>query len=324
MRPTQNSGLRTQRILRPLLILFLSSEFCFLNCGRAHASAEADAFALNGVGARPGGMGGAFIGLSDDIESVYYNPAGLGNLTQSGATAMYQTPSLETSRGFLAANKAWDHPVVPGSVALGWLRLQSKNIELTSAEEDILGSDTLANDLLMLGVGIRPFEHISIGASVKYFRFSFDGFNESGVGLDMGMHAHYGVFRVGAALTDLDGTRLSGDSVVSGAPDASDKVPMRFRPGVAVVLEKPLSIPIDLNFVADEMLKMQGPQETRLSTGLEIWTFEKRAALRTGYQQASGPTLGLGVRVGKLQVDYSYLFSLHLQDENRLGLTFHF
>src|SRR5262245_17943725 len=61
--------------------------FCFRFSA---ASGEPDAFALPGVGARPGGMGGAFVGLSDDIESIYYNPAGLGNLVQSGVTAMYQ------------------------------------------------------------------------------------------------------------------------------------------------------------------------------------------------------------------------------------------
>src|SRR5262249_13621631 len=125
-------------------------------------------------------------------------------------------------------------------------------------------------------------------------------------------------------LTDLDGTTLKGDSIVAGAPDASDQVPMRFRPGFAVVLEKPLGVPIDLNFDADEMLKMQGAQETRLSTRLEIWGCENRAAPRAGYKQASGPTMGLGLRWGKLQFDYSYLFSLHLQDKNRLGLTFKF
>src|SRR4051812_10589257 len=90
----------------PQLCILLSA-LCFLLCRRAHAAGEADAFALPGVGARPGGMGGAFIGLSDDIESIYSTPAGLGNLIQSGVTAMYQAPALETSRGFLGFNKRW-------------------------------------------------------------------------------------------------------------------------------------------------------------------------------------------------------------------------
>src|ERR1700751_4209814 len=81
-----------------------------------YASGEPDAFTLTGVGARTGGMGNAFIGLSDEIESVYYNPAGLGNLVQSGITAMYQAPAISTSREFVAFNKRFVTPQVAGSV----------------------------------------------------------------------------------------------------------------------------------------------------------------------------------------------------------------
>jgi hypothetical protein len=305
-------------------IVGLILPFCFLPGSSLYASGEPDAFALNGVGARPGGMGGAFIGLADGIEAVYYNPAGLGTLKQSGATAMYQTPMLDTSRGFLAANKTWAHPVLPGSAAFGWLRLQSKDIELTNVDEQVRGTDTLANDLLMLAVGVQPFEHIALGAAMKYFRFSFDGFSEAGLGWDVAMHARYGFFRFGLALTDLDGTTLEGSSIDPSAPDVSDKVPMRLRPGIAFVFDRPLRLPVDLNIAVDQMIKLQDAQETRLSAGAELWGFNKHAAVRGGYQEASGPTMGVGLRIGKLQLDYSHLLSLHLENENRLGLSFYF
>src|SRR4051812_13177947 len=99
--------------LRSLGFCILTSilAFCCLPWG-VDASGEPDAFALTGVGARIGGMGNANIGLSDEIESIYYNAAGLGNLVQSGVTAMYQAPSIETSRGFLGFNARWNHPRV--------------------------------------------------------------------------------------------------------------------------------------------------------------------------------------------------------------------
>src|SRR4051812_2493123 len=127
------------------------------------ASGEPDAFALTGIGARAGGMGNAAIGLSDEIESIYYNPAGLGNLVQSGITAMYQAPSISTSREFVAFDKRFVTPWATGSFGLGWLRLQSTNIELTSSDEQILGSADLSNDLLIWGAGFHPFEHVSVG-----------------------------------------------------------------------------------------------------------------------------------------------------------------
>jgi hypothetical protein len=315
---------RHRRPIKSSYIVILISLICIRFCRSAFASGEPDAFAINGVGARQGGMGGAFIGLSDDIESVYYNPAGLGNLKTAGFTSMYQTPSLETSRGFLAFNKNWDDPVLPGSVAVGWLRMQSKDIELTNTDEQVLGNDTLANDLVLIGAGVHPFEHIALGATVKYFRFAFDGFKESGFGIDLGAHGDYGVFRFGAALTDLDGTTLHGNSITAGSPDASDKVPMRLRPGVAVVLPHPFGFPLDLDADADEIIKLEGPQETRLFLGLELWGFEKHVALRGGYQEQSGPTVGAGIMLSGWQLDYSYLISLHLMDESRLGLSYHF
>jgi hypothetical protein len=292
--------------------------------GVALASGEPDAFALSGISARTGGMGNAFIGLSDDIESIYYNPAGLGNLIDSGVTAMYQTPMLQTSRSFLGLNKRLSYPSLSGSIGFGWLRLRSTDIELTSSDERILGTDTLTNDLFLLGAGVHPLAHWSAGLSLKYFRFAFNGFTESGFGWDAGVHAQYNPFRFGFALTDITGTTLKGASAEPGATEAKDKVPMRFRPGAAFTLNRPFDLPVDWSVDVDGLIKTQGAQDMRLFVGSELWVFNGRAALRGGIEQQVGPTIGFGLRLGMFQLDYSYLFSAHLQDENRLGTTIHF
>ncbi|MDD5382196.1 MAG: hypothetical protein PHH60_00880, partial [Candidatus Margulisbacteria bacterium] len=41
-----------------------------------------------GVGARPLGMGKAFIGLADDAGALFLNPAGLGGMRDLAATTM--------------------------------------------------------------------------------------------------------------------------------------------------------------------------------------------------------------------------------------------
>src|SRR6266850_3692839 len=124
-------------IRRQCLAVFCA--LCTVRC-LSYASGEPDAFALTGIGARAGGMGNAFIGLSDEIESIYYTPAGLGNLVQSGITAMYQAPAISTSREFVGFDKRFSTPQLSGSFGFGWLRLQSTNIELTSTDEQILGT----------------------------------------------------------------------------------------------------------------------------------------------------------------------------------------
>jgi hypothetical protein len=293
--------------------------------GYLYSSGEPDAFALSGIGARAGGMGNAAIGLADGIETVYYNPAGLGNLTDSGLTAMYQAPALSTSRSFAGFNARLSRPGLPGSFGFGWIRLNSSNIEVTTADEQIVGSDSLTNDLYLMGYGARLLPDLSLGASLKYYRFAFHGFSESGLGYDIGLQGRWSVFRLGAAFTDVGGgTTLKGSSMFPNGGDVSDKVPARFRPGVAAVFPDPFGWPILVNADVDALVKLQGSQDMRLFSGLEAWTYQERVALRTGFEQAVGPTLGFGVRLGPFEIDYSFLLSLSLQDEHRISTTFRF
>lgn len=68
------------------------------------------------VGARPLGMGGAFIGVADSIETVYWNPAGL---TQIKEESIYLTLTLNHNdqmgyRSFIALNQNF------GNIATGF------------------------------------------------------------------------------------------------------------------------------------------------------------------------------------------------------------
>lgn len=329
---TANFKLQTSICRKFLRVLKRVSSVCSLQfalcslpfCAPLFAAGEPDAWTLTGIGARAGGMGNAFIGLSDEIESVYYNPAGLGNLVQSGVTAMYQAPSIETSRGFVGFNKRWIHPRFPGSIALGWLRLRSSDIELTNTDEKVIGTDTLTNDLWLLGLGVHPFPHWSLGGSMKYYRFAFNGFSEAGFGADLGVHAQYNPVRFGLTVSDFTGTKLKGSSIDASSPDARDPIAARLRPGVAFVSHSPFNWPVDASLDVDGLIKLAGSQDARVFSGGEVWAFEGRGALRSGFEQGTGPTFGFGARFGIFQIDYAYLYSFHLRDEHRISTTARF
>ncbi len=299
----------------------LLSVFC---SGVLWAAGEFDAFALPGVGARPAGMGNAFVGLADDVETIYYNAGGLGQLKTNNAIAMYQLPSLQTSRSFLAINHPWKNDRFPGSVALGWLRLRSSDIEITNSSEQILGTDALTNDLVMLGAGTQLFEHYSIGLVVKYLRFGFHGFTEDGFGVDAGFHGSYDWFQFGLNWSDLNGTTVHGTSLGAGGEKVTDRVPSRLRPGVAFLWREPFDVPVKVNVLADGLFRLEGPADARGYMGVEVWGYEDHVAVRTGFEQAQGPTFGTGLRWGLLQVDYAYVMSLALYDEHRISTSFHF
>ena len=84
-------------------------------------------------------MGNAAIGLADEIETVYYNPAGLGNLVESGVTAMYQAPELETSRSFAGFNVRFvDMPLLKDYLQkmVKMSPLQGYSIEIIEDEQE--------------------------------------------------------------------------------------------------------------------------------------------------------------------------------------------
>ena len=64
--------------LKKLLIIFI---FVLLGAQVACAQAAPDPIRIS-VGARPLGMGKAFVGLADDVGSIYLNPAGIANPQQ--------------------------------------------------------------------------------------------------------------------------------------------------------------------------------------------------------------------------------------------------
>jgi len=65
-------------------------------------------FLKNTMSARALGMGGAYVGLADDIYAVNYNPAGLGQLKAPEVSAMYMSGFDDASLGNFSA--AWQMP----------------------------------------------------------------------------------------------------------------------------------------------------------------------------------------------------------------------
>ena len=52
-------------------------------------SVFSNGLSLNSIGVKAGGMGGAFIGLADDYSAIYWNPAGMSQITNPQLAAYY-------------------------------------------------------------------------------------------------------------------------------------------------------------------------------------------------------------------------------------------
>ncbi|MEW6102706.1 MAG: outer membrane protein transport protein [bacterium] len=74
--------------MKKCLLFGLLANLCF-----------AGGYEFGGLGARPIGMGGAFIGLADDWSAIYWNPAGLCSLSERGAGSYLEYASIKGKDG---------------------------------------------------------------------------------------------------------------------------------------------------------------------------------------------------------------------------------
>ena len=83
----------------------------------AHAaSGEAGfAFLKLGVGARPMGMGSAYVALATDPTAIYWNPAGLGGVEGAQVTVMHNEWIQDFRQEFAAVSRSFG----AGTLGLG-------------------------------------------------------------------------------------------------------------------------------------------------------------------------------------------------------------
>ena len=121
-------------------------------------------------GARPLSMGGAFVSVADDIHSIYWNPAGLGNIEEAEITYTRLMNSRETASydDFWAVAIPLKYGALGMSYTYDWTK--KKMFVDNNNYLDIEGN----NDYLTLGYGVFLNKDIAIGINLKLISKSTD------------------------------------------------------------------------------------------------------------------------------------------------------
>lgn len=147
-----------------------------------------------GVGARPLGMGKAYVAVADDANAVFANPAGLGLQKSWSLTSM--STQLFGNANYVLAGTAI--PLDQGTVGVGYIGLHSPAGYEVNASNTTVGNALNYNSseiILSFGRNLKEAIHapnlgdLSVGASLKLFNHKFGGFDGSaqGMGLDLGV-----------------------------------------------------------------------------------------------------------------------------------------
>lgn len=175
--------------MRKLSNIFLSTFLVAVTIYGAALAADgnggyAGAFLQVPIGARPTGMGGAYIAVSDDAAAPLFNPAGVANLRRPLFGSSYRVMQLDRKLGYVSA-------IFPihGNAALGgsWLYAGSGSVAARNSDGDLTGEELANNTHQFSVVFAKRFESwFSFGANLCYLYSRMPEFSAASVGFDVG------------------------------------------------------------------------------------------------------------------------------------------
>jgi hypothetical protein len=235
--------------------------------------------------ARARGLGGAYTGVTDDINSMYFNPAGLADVqmeAQVGFSNLYnqQFSEVKTAAAGIRLPRKF------GTLALG-----AKMFDVDFADENLMSEQTWsASHAFVLQEDIHS--RISFGYTLNYYRLSFDEEDtDDAFGLDLGATALlHGRTKLGFSVANLTGAKMGDQN--------QNKLPSKLALGISY-------IPYDQVTTSIEV-KKDFARETEFMGGVEVQLFEPLAVRFGVHQNPATWNAGIGLNVKGIGVDLSY------------------
>jgi long-subunit fatty acid transport protein len=297
---------------RSLIVAVLIGSFILSLAGSSFAGNTGAAFLKIGAGARPSALGGNFVGLADDVNTINWNAGGLGMLKEKEMTAMYSSWLADMNYEFVAyAQPLSNNVTVGGSVVM----LQSGDMDKRSDTREKLGTFTAADTCVSLAVAKKVHENASFGGTLKIINQNID--TESATGFAMDLGAIFGTsvpnLKMGVALRNI-GPKMK-------FIDEGFNLPLTLAAGVNYSLPK-VNFTSDINYfdstvtfgVGTEYMVMNA---LSIDLGYKVGKDNKLAG-------ASGISAGMSFNINKINLSYAWVPYGELSDTHRVSLGLKF
>jgi len=300
-----------KRFLLVFLFIALSFSFCAFNSFALYPGSTGAQFLKLGAGARAVAMGEAFVAVSDDINAMTYNPAGLSSITNRQLSFLH-TEWLQSIR---YENIAYCQPclggVLGGSATVLWI----DDIERRTSDTVNPDGYAPARDVSASVVYAKSLSsNLSAGATFKFIYQQLDDISAYGGAFDLGLKFKlYKDLMMGVSLQNLG---LESAFISEQYP-----LPMNFKIGIANKFPINLTLASDFNYGLIDNVYI-------VSAGME-WALHPMFSLRGGYKYnsatfslgaLSGLSVGAGFNINFLTIDYSFVPYGELGMTNRISL----
>jgi hypothetical protein len=326
------------RTIKIFLILLVGT--FQLNIAQTGIAKYAGEFMAIGVGARALGMGSAQVAVVNDVTSGYWNPAGLAKMDYPQVALMHD----EQFAGLVNYNYA--SVAIPYgkdmSFGISAIRLgvdgipDTRNALIDARTGEVIFDINNPNaridpdkitefsntDWAFYGTfSKKQSDNFYWGANIKVISRSIAEYSALGIGFDVGaLYEPMDNLYLGANLMDITTTLVAWDG------GSNELISPTAKLGVAYGFEflggKFLpAFDIDMRFENRRFASTfnVGPVSIDARAGLE-YSFRNLFMIRAGYTDVKQFTLGAGVKLPKLNVDYSYA-RFSGAEETTLGAT---
>jgi len=342
-------------LIRSALFVINFSLFILLvSSGEANAQGEgitlakyANDFLAIGVGGRALGMGSAYTAVANDVTSGYWNPAGLSKVEFPEIILMHDQrygDIVSYNYGAGAVKLSKDETVglsvvvlsvsgVPNTLSAGLETDPNGNlVPITNPSADSLVRLNYDNitffgetDVAVVGsYAKQSSDNFAYGGSVKLIRRSIGTTSGTGIGFDVGiLYNPFKAMSLGANLQNATTT------IVAWTTGTTEVMTPTLATGAAYDLllgSFGVTPAVDLLFNIDNMRSASmvhlGPLSADARAGMEV-SYKNVIAIRAGYNEVKQFTVGAGIHLPKLQIDYAFAkfsYADALPPTNRISL----
>ncbi len=313
--------LKKKNLLLSLLVLAFQ-----LNVAQTGIAKYAGEFMAIGVGARALGMGSAQVAVVNDVTSGYWNPAGLARMNYPQVALMHD----EQFGGLVNYNYA--AVAIPYgkdmSFAISAIRLSVDGIPDTRNALVDARTGKVIFDINNPNARIDPDKIVEFsntdwafygtfskrqsknfywGANIKVISRKIAEYSALGIGFDVGaLYEPMDNLYLGANLMDITTTLVAWDGgnneLISPTAKLGVAYGFNFLGGTFLP-----ALDLDMRFENRQFASTVnvGPVSLDVRAGLE-YNFRNLFMIRAGYTDVKQFTLGAGVRLPKLEIDYSF------------------
>ncbi|MDO8805423.1 MAG: PorV/PorQ family protein [Elusimicrobiota bacterium] len=268
-------------------------------------------------------MAGAFSALADDSGAVFVNPAGLAQSDKQEAGLDFSTYLQDAKMGNLSyAGKVGENRFGFGAtfMTVGGIAKTLNDASGAVPELGTFNASDMAVTLAYARKDIAPdsLPRLDGGLAVKFIRSAIDTKNAFAVAVDAGaIYRATEKMNLSLVIQNL-GTKMK-------FVDEADSLPLNLRAGALYKATEKFNLAVEINeYLQDEKFYP--------SLGAEYW-FRNAFALRGGYKfgydtsnlgSEVGLSLGFGIKVQGLGVDYAFLPFGDLGNIHRFGVWMQF